>query len=115
MLRTPSWQEAFADGFASIAPTTIGGREGFLATISGFDCSFSFQGVSASEEAFKRLLGCMAFVHMPAEALNETLCDVRDNFEFHSRRAELLSVLPISKRGQGTLVKKNVGPSLVGQ
>ena len=49
------------------------GPSGFLATVSGFDCTVSFQSNTPHRDALKRLLGCLAVLYMPPQGLDETL------------------------------------------
>jgi len=92
---------------------TVTGAGGFLATVRGFDCTVSFQSDAESTDALKRLLGCLAIVYMPSEALDETLSELKESWDFYWSRRELPSSAPTRVvTGRGTVTAQTTRPPL---
>jgi hypothetical protein len=80
------------------------GTGGLLATAQGFDCTVAFQSTTPDLDALKRFLASLAVLYMPPEGLDETLSDLRDNWDFYTHQQQLSPEPPLVKSGQGHIV-----------
>jgi hypothetical protein len=92
---------------------TDGGTNGFLATVQGFNCKVSFQSDAADLDGLKRLLGCLAIVYMPPEALDEALSDLEESWDFYGAQRALPARTPArTTAGTGKVVNQGTRPPL---